>query len=57
MSDPEKRKLYDLGGEEAVRKGDAGGGPSPDDIFEQFFRGGGGPFGGRGGGFNMGGRP
>lgn len=47
LSDPEKRKIYDVSGEEGVRQNDAGGGgPSPDDIFNQFFGGGGGPGGG-----------
>jgi len=38
LSKPETRELYDKGGEEAVEKGDAGGG----DAFNQFFGGGGG---------------
>jgi DnaJ family protein A protein 1 len=51
LSDPEKRRIYDEGGESAIREGYADrGGPfsSPFDIFDMFFGGGGGPFGGRG---------
>ena len=54
LSDPEKRKLYDEGGENALRKS---GGLSEDALSEMFgnmFRGGGFPFGG-GGGFPFGG--
>jgi DnaJ-class molecular chaperone len=51
LSDPEKRRIYDDGGEEAIKGGGGGGGPggfsSPMDIFDMFFGGGG--FGGRGG--------
>ena len=47
LSDPEKRSIYDEGGETAIKKG-AGGGPggfhSPTDIFDMFFGG----FGGGG---------
>lgn len=51
LSDKEKRRIYDQGGEEAVQKADAyghseGGFGDPFDIFENFFGGG---FGGRGG--------
>ncbi|XP_054279648.1 dnaJ homolog subfamily A member 1-like [Macrosteles quadrilineatus] len=46
LSNPEKRAIYDKGGEQALKEG--GGGPgfgsNPMDIFEMFFRGG---FGGR----------
>jgi DnaJ family protein A protein 2 len=51
LSDPEKRQIYDEYGEEALKDG-MGGGPSHSafDIFEQFFGGGGHPFGGMGGG-------
>jgi DnaJ family protein A protein 2 len=43
LSDPEKRRMYDAGGEEAV-SGDGGGG-NPTDVFDMMFGG-----GGRGGG-------
>lgn len=39
LSDPEKRKLYDEGGEEGV-SGEGGGGGGGDDIFSMFFGGG-----------------
>jgi len=51
LSDPEKRQIYDQGGEEAIKGGGSGGGGgfhSPMDIFDMFF--GGGMFGGGGGG-------
>jgi len=51
LSNPEKRRLYDQGGEQAIKEGGAGGGgfsSNPMDIFDMFF-GGGDPFG-RGGG-------
>lgn len=46
LNDPEKRELYDQYGEDALKEGMGGGGPShnPFDIFESFF--GGGAFGG-----------
>jgi len=48
LSDPEKRALYDEGGEEAVSEGAQGGGPGGmSDIFDMFGMGG---RGGRGGG-------
>ena len=56
LSDSEKRKIYDTGGEEALKQGGgAGGNPfgqggiDPHEIFKQFF-GGGSPFGDMGGG-------
>ncbi|KAF3440073.1 hypothetical protein FNV43_RR18351 [Rhamnella rubrinervis] len=47
LSDPDKREIYDQYGEEALKEGMGGGGPShsPFDIFESFFGGG---FGGGG---------
>ena len=51
LSNPDKRKIYDQGGEQAIKEGGSGGGGgfhSPMDIFDMFF-GGGDPFG-RGGG-------
>ena len=50
LSNPEKRRLYDQGGEQAIKEGGMGGGGmgNPMDIFDMFF-GGGDPFG-RGGG-------
>ncbi|KAH7519673.1 dnaJ protein homolog 2 [Ziziphus jujuba] len=47
LSDPEKREIYDQYGEDALKEGMGGGGPShnPFDIFESFFGGG---FGGSG---------
>merc|ERR1719379_392893 len=37
LSDPEKRKLYDMGGEDAVENGGGGGG---DDLMDMMFGGG-----------------
>lgn len=56
LSDPEKRKIYDMGGSEAL-KGNSFGASNMNmnDLFSQFFGGGGG-FGGAGGfgrGFNF----
>ncbi|NIG60503.1 dnaJ-like [Pontoporia blainvillei] len=42
LSDAKKRKLYDKGGEQAIKEGEAGVGfGSPMDIFDMFFGGGG----------------
>lgn len=54
LNDPDKRKLYDMGGEEAVKGQGAGGGQwssgmNFNDMFSSFFGGGG---GGGGGGQN-----
>lgn len=48
LSDPEKRQIYDEGGESAIKKGgaDSGGFGNPMDFFEKFFGTG---FGGGGG--------
>ncbi|XP_042909825.1 dnaJ homolog subfamily A member 1 [Parasteatoda tepidariorum] len=42
LSNPEKRKIYDQGGEQAIKEGGIGGGgmSSPMDIFDMFFGGG-----------------
>lgn len=48
LSDAEKRQIYDEGGESAIKNGGQGGGfTSPTDLFNVFFGGGRGPFGGR----------
>lgn len=49
LSDSQKRQLYDQYGEEGLEQGGAGGGMNAEDIFSQFF-GGGGAFGGMFGG-------
>ncbi|KAK5867373.1 hypothetical protein PBY51_011873 [Eleginops maclovinus] len=41
LSNPEKRALYDQGGEQAIKEGGMGGGTSPMDMFNMFFGGGG----------------
>ncbi|KAF7414954.1 hypothetical protein HZH68_003443 [Vespula germanica] len=48
LSNPEKKRIYDQGGEQALKEGGMGGNgfSSPMDIFDMFF---GGAFGGRGG--------
>jgi len=54
LSNAEKRKIYDQGGEQAIKEGGSGGGGgfhSPMDVFDMFF--GGDPFG-RGGGRSRG---
>lgn len=40
MSDEEKRKTYDEGGEEALKEGGGRGSHNPMDIFDMFFTGG-----------------
>lgn len=41
LSDPEKRALYDRGGDAALKEGGGMGGQDPSDIFSMFFGGGG----------------
>lgn len=50
LSDPDKKRIYDQYGEQALKEGGGGGGGfhSPMDIFDMFFRSSGG-FGGGGG--------
>lgn len=42
LSNEEKRRIYDQGGEQALKEGGSGGGgfTSPMDIFDMFFGGG-----------------
>ena len=51
LSDPQKREIYDEGGEQAIKEGGGRGGPggfsSPMDIFNMMFGGGMGGGGGR----------
>lgn len=51
LSNPEKKRIYDQGGEQALKEGGMGGGgfSSPMDIFDMFFGGGMGGMGGRDG--------
>ncbi|KAF2835538.1 DnaJ-domain-containing protein [Patellaria atrata CBS 101060] len=49
LSDPQKRQIYDDYGEQGLEQGGAGGGMAAEDLFAQFF-GGGGAFGGMFGG-------
>lgn len=50
LTDPNKRAVYDRGGEEALAGGGGMGGGDPGDLFSQLFGGGGSSFFGGGGG-------
>ena len=39
LADAKKRKIYDEGGEDALKGGDGGGFHNPFDIFDMFFGG------------------
>ena len=57
LIDPNKREVYDQYGEEGLEgRGGGGGGMNPEDLFSQFFGGGGGGFSSMFGG-GMGGMP
>lgn len=56
LTDPEKKRIYDLGGEDALQH-QGGPGMNPEDIFSNLFGGGGGPGFFGGGGFPGFGRP
>ncbi|KAJ1958377.1 Type I HSP40 co-chaperone, partial [Linderina pennispora] len=46
LSDEQKRQMYDQFGEAGMNEGGGMGGINPEDLFSQFFGGGGGMFGG-----------
>lgn len=55
LQDPQKRQVYDQYGEEGLEQGGGAGGMNAEDLFAQFFGGGGGAFGGMFGGGSGGG--